>query len=276
LDAAMRAGELLSGAAGECPAPEVTASGLLALTKLDQEGLAVTLLVDLWNEERNRVSSEAAILVIDAALRSDKPAAELVAAEVLCRNATRLDSHQSLHWPCAVEGAWDRNFSARTKLLIVEALIRMTLAGPRDESALRAVAVRLFGIWDGEDPDTIEGKRVRGCIGKLLKAVLPSLRGVGYQEFVQGNRVVTLDQLSQAADSAKSNPDGFLDHLSDQYACDLDSWGQSCVSQAANQSELPHLASAECGSQPIPLGGFVTGGIDGRRPVASTASGDRR
>jgi hypothetical protein len=191
LDAAMQAGKLLSGAAGETPTPEVTASGLLALTKLDQEVLAVTLFVDLWDDGRNRVSSEAAVLVIDAALRSDNPAAELVAAEVLCRNATRLNPGQSLHWPCAVEGAWNDCFSARTKLLIVEALIKMTLAGPKNESALRAVAVRLYGIWDGEDPGSVEGKRVRGCIGKLLNAVIPSLREVGYQEFVQGNRPIS-------------------------------------------------------------------------------------
>src|SRR6202012_2974735 len=37
LDAAMRAGELLSGKDGEPAAPEVIASGLLALTKLGEE-----------------------------------------------------------------------------------------------------------------------------------------------------------------------------------------------------------------------------------------------
>ena len=68
----MRAGELLSGASGQRPAPAAIASGLLALTKLDQAGLAVTLLVDLWNDENNQVSTEAAILVIDAALDSEK------------------------------------------------------------------------------------------------------------------------------------------------------------------------------------------------------------
>jgi hypothetical protein len=186
-----------------------------------------------------------AILVIDAALLSKKRAAQLVAAEVLCRNATRLRSDQSLHWPSAVEGSWDKSFSARTKLLIVQALVNMTLAGPTDECALRAVAVRLYGIWDSEDSESPEGKRVRGCIGKLLKAVTPALESLGYRDFIQGNRAVTLDQLCRAADSARTNPDGFLDQMSDRYACELSSWAQKCRDVPADKAELPYLASAE-------------------------------
>jgi hypothetical protein len=251
LDAAMRAGELLSGTNGGPAAPEVIASGLLALTKLNQEGLAVTLLVDLWNDKNNRVSPEAAILVIDAALRSDKPGAQLVAAEVLCRNATRLKSDQSLHWPSAVEGSWNSSFSARTKLLIVQALVNMTLACRADESALRAVAVRLYGIWDSEDSESPEGRRVRGCIGKMLKAITQSLEKLGYRDFIQGNREVTLDQLCRAAVSANTNPDGFLDQMSDRYAHKLRSWARSCDRLSADDAALPYLASAECGSSPL-------------------------
>jgi hypothetical protein len=249
LDAAMRAGELMSGANGQPPAPAAIASGLLALTKLDQEGLAVTLLVDLWSDENNRVSTEAAILVIDAALDSEKPSAQLVAAELLCRNATRLMPYQSLHWPSAIEGTWSSDFNAKTKLLVVEALIRMTLAGPTDESALRAVAVRLYGFWDSEDRRSPDGIRVRGCIGKLLKAVIDTIKTFGYRDFIQGNRNVTVEQLCEAADSAKTNPDGFLDQLSERYACELNSWAQRCVNQPQPSNGRPPLASGECGTR---------------------------
>lgn len=248
LDAAMQAGRLLSGEADKPADPSVIASGLLALAELDQAELAVTLLVDLWTENARRVSTEAAILVIDAAFDCGHSAAQLFAAELLCRNACRLSPTQSLHWPNAIEGSWNKHFSARTKLLIVEALINMTLKAPADEAALRAVAVRLYGFWASEDADSPDGARVRGCIGKLLQAVIPSLTKFGYQNFIQGNREVTLEQLCGAAETAKTNPDGYLDQLSEGYAEDLANWAKTCIRQSAKQTRLPSLAAAECGS----------------------------
>ena len=70
----------------------------------------------------------------------------------------------------------ESGFNAKTKSLVVEALIRMTLAGPTDECALRAVAVRLYGFWDSEDGRSPDGIRVRGCIGKLLNAVIDTIK----------------------------------------------------------------------------------------------------
>jgi hypothetical protein len=100
LDAAMRAGESFSSSSSGPVSSASVASSLLALTKLDNVDLAVALLVDFWlpGVEEN-ISDEAAILVVDAALRSGKPNAQLVAAEVLCRNSVHLDPRQSTHWP---------------------------------------------------------------------------------------------------------------------------------------------------------------------------------
>jgi hypothetical protein len=91
LDAAMRAGRLLSPTESGLAHPAAIASRLLALTKLDQADLAVALLVDLWPGtdgpvSPGTVSSETAILVIDAALSSRSCNAQLAAAEMLCRN----------------------------------------------------------------------------------------------------------------------------------------------------------------------------------------------
>jgi hypothetical protein len=66
LDAAMRAGSLFSAADADHAHPAAPASGLLALTKLDQADLAVALLVDLWSGGNKKISDETAILVIDA------------------------------------------------------------------------------------------------------------------------------------------------------------------------------------------------------------------
>lgn len=139
LDAAMRAGQLFSPTGTGNARPATVASGLLALTSLEHADLAVALLVDLWSDstrsdtddkvstEDGKVSTETAILVIDAAMQSASANAQLVAAELLCRNSKRLDPGQSLHWPSSLEGRWNPNFSHRTKLLIVEAIVRMTL-----------------------------------------------------------------------------------------------------------------------------------------------------
>lgn len=257
LDAAMQAAKLLSGADGKAADPSVIASGLLALVQLDQAALAVRLLVDLWNPKDSRVSKEAAILVIDGALRCGEPAAQLVAAELLCRNARRLEATESLDWPSAVEGHWDQDFTAKTKLLLVEALIKMTLNATANEAALRAVAVRLYGFWDSEDPQSPNGTRVRGCIGKLLEAIMHWVEHFKYKEFIEGNREVTLAELCRAAATAETNPDGYLDRMSNCYADKLWHWAKACTRQPPEDDRLPSLASAECGSRASGLSGVV-------------------
>lgn len=69
------------------------------------------------------MANEIAILVINRALDSNSPSARLVAAELLCRNATRLTATQSLHWPAVLDGVWRPEFGNRTKLLLSKALI---------------------------------------------------------------------------------------------------------------------------------------------------------
>jgi hypothetical protein len=118
LDAAMRAADLFVHSGNESADSVRSASGLLALTQLDRADLAVALLVDLWsphNKSRRReadenssgrthafsrprtqarnnstVSTETAVQVINEALQST-PNAQLIAAELLCRNARSLD-----------------------------------------------------------------------------------------------------------------------------------------------------------------------------------------
>jgi hypothetical protein len=240
LDAAMRAGALFVPVDDRPIHPASAASGLLALTRLDQVDLAVVLLVDLWSGGNALVSTETAVLVIDAALRSrEDPEAQLIAAELLCRNAGRLDSCQSLHWPSAVDGCWDATFGPQTKLLIVDALIQMALAAPRKESALRSVAVRLYGIWAGDnDP------RVKGCVGTLIKALTPRLATLGYTDFLQGNSKVMLDQLEVAAGRATANPDGYLDRMVIERSKQLEHWATSCKLTDVSTDSLASAAHA--------------------------------
>ncbi|MFH8896953.1 hypothetical protein ACH4HG_11195 [Streptomyces coeruleorubidus] len=241
LDAAMRAGQLISPTELGSAHPAAMASGLLALTKLDYADLAVALLVDLWaeegEEEQKRISDETAILVIDAALRSTSPNAQLVAAELLCRHAANLSVSQSLHWPSAVDGSWNPTFRPKTKLLIVEALVRMAAASEPNEGALRSVAVRLYGIWR-EEPKA----SVRGCIGKLIKVVFDRLCQFRHKELVHGIQMVPLSDLERAAESAAENPDSYLNDLSDNLANRLKEWAPTCQGQPITPGALATAA----------------------------------
>jgi hypothetical protein len=159
----MRAGSLLASTDGAFANREVAASSLLALTQLGQAELAVALLADLWVSNRtplpNRVSHETAVLVINAALTSrGKPLnAPLIAAEVLCRQAKKLDLCRSLHWPNAIDGRWLPGLGPKTKLLLIEALVEMALNTEPSPNALRSLAVRLYGIWDGDTDIYVRG-----------------------------------------------------------------------------------------------------------------------
>jgi hypothetical protein len=168
-----------------------------------------------------KVSNEVAVLTINAALQSGKPNAELVAAELLCRNASRLDIRQSLHWPSAVDGRWNPSFGNKTKLLLVDALVRMALTSVADVSALQSLAVRLFGISEGD-----EDENVKGCLGALIKAILPQLQNAG--TLMQGPREVTFADLEQAANHAKPNPNRHMARVVEHRAAALEEWAAKC------------------------------------------------
>ncbi|GAA2615121.1 hypothetical protein [Paractinoplanes durhamensis] len=169
LEAAMRAGQLVSSKDGLGVDRAAAASSLLALTRLDQAGLAVAMLVDLWDGGKDKVSTETAILVIDGALRSDQRNAQLMAAELLCRNARSLDACQSLHWPSVIDGGWDPRFGDKTKLLLFEALLDMTLTKAPNENALRSVAVRLYGVWAAEAAERRRSGRIPVTGGRPVR-----------------------------------------------------------------------------------------------------------
>jgi hypothetical protein len=191
LEAAMHAGQLFNATTGGPPHPAAVAAGLLALTDLERGDLAVALLVDLWRAgtfqsptaeadistrdaacdvpSRDVVSDETAILVLDEALRGD-PRTQLVAAEVLCRNAKWLDICGSLNWPPTLDDSWNPGFGVRTKVLLVEALIQMAQVQKANQNSLQWITVRLYGI-SVRDPDPY----VKGCIGTLLKGLVDAL-----------------------------------------------------------------------------------------------------
>jgi hypothetical protein len=246
LDAAMRAGSLLAPSKDSPTSPASAASGLLALTQLDHSELAVALLVDLWSdrsEESSEVSDETAVLVIDAALHENSATsnAPLIAAELLCRNAEKLDSCQSLHWPSSIDGRWVPGVNPKTKLLLFDALIKMTMTSEASENALRSLAVRLYGIWHCDaDP------HVKGCVGVLIRAIIPVLEQLSYKNFLHGPMNVTMDQLRTAAACAERNPDDFLARMVDNRRELLKVWSGACKNKLFYRAGA--LADSSCDS----------------------------
>lgn len=249
LDAAMRAGSLFTCSKESPTSSASAASGLLALTKLDHTELAVALLVDLWSEPLPgsglpgslQVSNETAILVIDAALQDHRDCsnASLIAAELLCRNSTKLDAGQSLHWPSSVDGRWLPSLSPKAKLLLLDGLVHMTTTSAAHESALRSLAVRLYGISAGDT-----NPNVKGCVGILINAILPTLRNLNYSNFPHGEMDVTIDQLEAAADHAQPNPDEYLARLVAQRSNDLQRWATQC--RESSDSGVGALGASRC------------------------------
>jgi hypothetical protein len=249
LDAAMRAGSLLA-ATGAGPAePAAVASGLLALTELDRADLAVALLVDLWRGDPPGVSNETAVLVVDSALRSrQQPNAQLVGAELLCQKAEQLDSCKSLHWPSSLDGGWDPTFGPKTKFLLIDALVWTTTAHKVNENSLRTAAVRLYGVWRGEDD-----AHVRGCVGRMIDALLPELRNIGYADFLQGGQRVMLAELEEAAGTGKPNPDLFLARKTEDRVARLRAWAAHCKDERLDEpGSLAYGSPSIVPAQPQP------------------------
>ena len=254
LDAAIRAADLFRPTGDPMAGAARSAAGLLALTQLDQSDLAVALLADLWSpptgpsphdtttgaparfapsaevlaqaearaQDSIGVSAETAIQVINAALKKSDPIAQVIAAELLCRNAKLLDICRAIHWPSEINGKWNDKLPVAAKLLILDALVHMALAS-NETNALRELAVRLYSIW-ALDPQ----ERVKGSIGALIKAILPALTMLGGTEFLPdfGQLLISLDQIRKAAESASPHPDGYFEQLVADRSAKLERWSQ--------------------------------------------------
>jgi hypothetical protein len=238
------------------------AAGLLALVRVDFAEMAVALLVDLWSKEegpegagandsvdvspdiasrlidstltsRNDsvgVSTDIAIQVIDAALISGDEGAQLMAAELLCRHASQLGLCNSLHWPSSINSAWIPELPVTAKLLIIDALVQMALTSEPTQNALRELVLRLYGI-SANDPE----RRVKGCLGNLIAAILPAVEALGFHDFMKGpghdpeDHFVSIDQIKQAAAMKQHHPDGYFEKITENRSERLREWSQKCT-----------------------------------------------
>jgi hypothetical protein len=260
LDAAMRAADLFGSSQNTVGNASRSASGLLALTRLGFAELAVALLVDLWNplpltmppDQVNDaapycVSTELAIQVINAALKTCEPDVQLMAAQLLCKNACSLDINNFLHWPSSVNGVWIDSLPMAANLLVVDALVHSALASSETKNSLRELAVRLYGISVGESD-----YHVKNCVGVLLNAIMPAVGKLGYRKFMRGSEsgFVTLDEMQDAASHHEVNPDGHLEAIVKQRAEQLAAWSSMCTIPLSATAGA--LAPASCAVAALP------------------------
>lgn len=259
LDAAMRAGALLNPVEQGPADPAAVASGLLALTQLGRADLAVALMVDLWDPRATtRLSNEIAILILDEALQCDDQNVQLIAAELLCRNSEQLDPVKSLDWPACVNGVWRHGFGVKTKLLLIDAMLLMTLHAPATENALQSIAVRLYGVWGGdEDP------RVRACVATMIQAIVDGLEDsarlretpLDYEQLMQGSQRIFVQDLVKAGEDSDPNPNGLLDSIVMNRRDRLRSW--VCKSVGVRVLVPGQLAPCVCPDQ-VAIGSRLT------------------
>lgn len=204
-------------------------AALLALCDLGQLELAVTLVGDTWRSaamvaadgthpaaEReaaevrsapfphSRISNATAVLVIDKALSSATGnRAQVMAAEVLCRNSRSLCSISEVDWPSCIDGTWRPALPDIAKLYLMDALMRMTVNDMSSRLAIAGVAVRLYGIYEAErraSRRSWKRNRFRWCASRMLHAVMPALRDCGWAQVMGSRRnPVSMAALEDAA-----------------------------------------------------------------------------
>ena len=131
-----------------------------------------------------------------------------------------MDICQSLHWPSSVDGTWNPDFGVKTKVLIVDALVRMAYTGDANLNALQALAVRLHAI-SATDPDA----HVKGCLGILLGAIVPALEGMEVRSLMQGPSEITIEDLKTAVTRAQANTDRVFYRIAQDRSAKLLEWG---------------------------------------------------
>src|SRR4026209_2061704 len=118
------------------------------------------------------------------------------------------------------------------------------LASKQTENALRELAVRLYGVAMA-DPEP----RVQGCIGALMKAILPAVGNLGYTDFMKGpgHGLVTLEQMEHVAAMASPHPGGWFGAITRGGLGEVAKWGLGCA--GAMSLTAGNLAPAGCALQ---------------------------
>lgn len=203
LEAAMDAARLLAPTDGSEPTHQANATALLSLADLDQIELAIVLLYEAW--PLDGLSNESAVLLVDKALRSRSRSAQRLAAELLWRQAAKLDARTSTDWPRCVDARWpadgrpgdDRRtpeLGVLTRLFLFDGMLKMTLTQVVDKDTLSALAVRVSSVYQAE-----RDIHLREAASELLGLLMPDLCALRLSALLHADVTVSMDALRSMA-----------------------------------------------------------------------------
>jgi hypothetical protein len=158
-ESAMKAAALFSTSTGQ-PSDSATAAGaLLALSDLGQTELAISMLFDLWRD--NRVAPSTAALLIQRALSHSSSDVQRDASVALSANVLKVvevwpGGSASYAWPNCVDLRWlpHLDYAARNYLLIAWVQLWLFADGFTPAYREQQMVAGLFAIWQRElDPE---------------------------------------------------------------------------------------------------------------------------
>jgi hypothetical protein len=173
-DSAMKAVGMLSTANGKAAHPATAGGALLALASLGQTQLAVSLLFDLWQDEK--ISSSVAVLLVEQALKSDSAQAQTDAAVALSENLPRLvtiddDGEKAYDWPYDFDCNWATSPPEQeARGVLLAALVYMwtdATTGFELEYRRQQFLASLYAVFLKETDQDL-----RACASRLILAIL--------------------------------------------------------------------------------------------------------
>jgi len=209
VESAIKAAEQLATKDGNEPKRSTIAAALISLADLGQAELATSMLWDLW--VGHSASNETAILVINKAIDSRGESASRLAAELLWHRAPTLDSTKASNWPDCVDGRWIPKLGPLTKLLLIDAMLRMTYQHDPDQYTIPATTVRLYCIAKADkDPN------IGGLARALLFMLTDALSGLQRTHVIHADKVVKIADISRLALDPKKLTGGIAPQLIDR------------------------------------------------------------
>lgn len=192
IEAAIRAVGLLSENNQDATMTQM-GGALLALVSLGEFGLAVSLLGQLWPDDKT--TTPIASIVLTAALRSESEETHDAAAVVLLQNAARIEQTGYNIWPIENLG-WRTNLNDNCRLGLVLAAASW-LKSVAEERLSPQAAVVLFKALD--DPNSRVTDIAASCLRSVVKA-FPKVLWTDYG--------VTVEQIELLSQYGEASPTG--------------------------------------------------------------------
>jgi hypothetical protein len=174
------------------------AGALFALERLEQLDFALALLAPLWSQRE--LSSEAAVWLIDRALRSNNPRLQNDAATILFDNAALLWTDTGIEFPQSVSGRWDSSLPIEARFNVLNALLEALLSVPPAKWQKEPLAGAIFILHTVRETETDDTIRANAIVALDALLCTEYVKGT----VVMGQEVLRLEKLRVEIGAAAS------------------------------------------------------------------------